>query len=95
LELVGEELCSGCGMYCQNNLNCVQVDLNCKEKSIYCPSDDDWCGFLLLCIQDVMLSGGSDAAIIPIGEPFLHPYVGSGSSFRCYVESLIDSGQVI
>jgi hypothetical protein len=78
LELVGEELCSGCGMYCQNNLNCVQVDLNCKEKSIYCPSDDDWCGFLLLCIQDVMLSGGSDAAIIPIGEPFLHPYVGSG-----------------
>jgi hypothetical protein len=26
-----------------------------------------------------MLSGGSDAAIIPIGEPFLHPCVGSGS----------------
>jgi hypothetical protein len=25
----------------------------------------------------------------------LHPYVGSGSSFSCYVESLIDSGQVI
>jgi hypothetical protein len=35
LELVGEELCNGCGMYCQNNLNCIQVDLNCKEKSIY------------------------------------------------------------